>query len=151
MRLHRLGFKHFTAIWMTGLFSGLAANAQVAPTAAASQAQPCPAEVVKASQCVTGADSAGATYWLAMPPAWNRTRVVHAHGGPELGTPKPERATEDVTRWAIWSRAGCAYAGSGFSKGGVAVRSAAEDTDRVRALFVAQWGQPQRTVLNGQS
>jgi hypothetical protein len=136
---------------MAGMFSGLAANAQVARTAAPLQAQPCPSEVAKGSQCVTGIDGAGAHYWLVKPPKWNGTLVVHAHGGPELGTPKPERATEDATRWAIWSRAGYAYAGSGFSKGGVAVCSAAEDTDRVRALFVAQWGQPKVTVLHGQS
>lgn len=150
-RARRSGFKHFHAIWMAGLFSGQAANAQVARTAAPFQAQPCPSEVAKGSQCVTGIDSAGAHYWLVKPPEWNGTLVVHAHGGPELGTPKPERATEDAARWAIWSRAGYAYAGSGFSKGGVAVRSAAEDTDRVRALFVAQWGQPKVTVLHGQS
>lgn len=100
---------------------------------------------------MTGHDSGGAYYWLVMPPAWNGTLVVHAHGGPELGTPKPKRAAEDATRWAIWSRAGYAYAGSGFRQGGVAVRSAAEDTDRVRALFIAQWGQPTYTVLHGQS
>ena len=100
---------------------------------------------------MTGRDSAGAHYWLVMPPNWNGTLVVHAHGGPELGIPKPERTTEDATRWAVWSRAGYAYAGSGFRQGGVAVRSAAEDTERVRTLFVAQWGQPKVTVLHGQS
>ena len=31
------------------------------------------------------------------------------------------------------------------------MRSAAEDTERVRTLFVAQWGQPRVTVLHGQS
>lgn len=144
---YRLAFKRLTSIGVACLFSGLTANAQVAATGA----QSCPAEVAKGSQCVTSIDSAGATYWLVKPPEWNGTLVVHAHGGPELGTPKPERATEDATRWAIWSRAGYAYAGSGFRQGGVAVRSAAEDTDRVRALFVAQWGQPKVTVLHGQS
>lgn len=123
------------------------AFAQVAPP----QTQSCPADVAKDSQCITGRDSAGANYWLVMPTNWNGTLVVHAHGGPELGIPKPERATEDATRWAIWSRAGYAYAGSGFSQGGVAVRSAAEDTERVRTLFVKQWGQPKTTVLHGQS
>ncbi len=137
------------------LLSSVAATAQVthgvAPNLAPPAAQPCPADVAKGSQCLTGSDSAGAHYWLVMPPVWNGTLVVHAHGGPELGTPKLERAAEDATRWAIWSRAGYAYAGSGFRQGGVAVRSAAEDTDRVRALFVAQFGQPKYTVLHGQS
>ena len=139
-------------ISMAYLISSLAATAQVTPAATEPpQARPCPADVAKGSQCLTGRDSAGAYYWLVMPPVWNGTLVVHAHGGPELGTPKRERAAEDATRWAIWSRAGYAYAGSGFRQGGVAVHSAAEDTDRVRALFVAQWGQPKVTVLHGQS
>ena len=132
-----LTLKRLTAIGMACLFSGLTANAQVPPTAPP-QAQPCPADVAKGSQCVTGTDTAGATYWLVMPPAWNGTLVVHAHGGPELGTPKRERAAEDATRWAIWSRAGYAYAGSGFRQGGVAVRSAAEDTERVRTRPTAE-------------
>ncbi len=137
---------------MAYLLSGLTATAQAAPIAPEPpQVQPCPAGVATGSQCLTGRDTTGAFYWLVMPPAWNGKLVVHAHGGPELGTPKRERAAEDATRWAIWSRAGYAYAGSGFRQGGVAVRSAAEDTDRVRALFVAQWGQPKVTVLHGQS
>ena len=86
-----------------------------------------------------------------MPAAWNGTLVVHAHGGPELGAPKAERAAEDLQRWSVWSRAGYAYAGSGYRQGGVAVVSAAEDTERVRALFVAAFGPPKRTVLHGQS
>ena len=151
----RLIIKRLRSVSMAYVLSGLTATAQVAPAsspaAAPPELQPCPAEVANSSQCMTGRDSAGAYYWLVMPPAWNGTLVVHAHGGPELGTPKRERAAEDATRWAIWSRAGYAYAGSGFRQGGVAVRSAAEDTDRVRALFVAQWGQPKYTVLHGQS
>ena len=148
----RFNFQRLSLISVVYLLSGLTATAQVAPALVAPPAaQPCPAEVAKGSQCMTGRDSAGAYYWLVMPPEWNGTLVVHAHGGPELGTPKRERAAEDATRWAIWSRAGYAYAGSGFRQGGVAVRSAAEDTDRVRALFIAQWGQPKYTVLHGQS
>ena len=146
-----VAFKRLTAISLAYLFSSFAATAQVTSATAPPPAQPCPAEVAKGSQCITGIDSAGATYWLVKPPEWNGTLVVHTHGGPELGTPKPERAAEDAMRWAIWSRAGYAYAGSGFRQGGVAVRSAAEDTDRVRALFLAQWGQPKVTVLHGQS
>ena len=115
------------------------------------QARPCPEGVAASSRCVSGRDSAGAWFWLVVPPAWNGTLVVHAHGGPELGPPKPERAAEDLRRWSIWSRAGYAYAGSGYRQGGVAVTSAAEDTERARRLFVAEFGTPKRTVLHGQS
>ena len=142
-----LNFGQLSLIGVTCFLFALAATAQVAPP----QRQTCPADTAKDSKCMTGRDSAGAYYWLVVPPNWNGTLVVHAHGGPELGTPRPERATDDATRWAIWSRAGYAYAGSGFRQGGVAVRSAAEDTERVRTLFVEQWGQPKVTVLHGQS
>lgn len=112
---------------------------------------PCPVSVAPGSRCLTGRDSAGAHYWLAVPPNWNGVLVVHAHGGPELGEAKAERASADLTRWSIWTHAGYAYAGSGFRQGGVQVRSAAEDTERVRQIFVAEVGAPRRTVLHGQS
>lgn len=111
----------------------------------------CPKGVAQGSHCLTGRDSAGAYYWLAVPPEWNGVLVVHAHGGPELGEPKAERAAADLTRWSIWTRAGYAYAGSGFRQGGVEVRAAAEDTERVRQLFISELGTPRRTLLHGQS
>ena len=113
--------------------------------------KPCPSGVAADSRCLSGRDSAGAHYWLAVPPDWNGTLVVHAHGGPKLGEAKAERPVADLTRWSIWTRAGFAYAGSGFRQGGVQVRSAAEDTERVRQIFVAEVGTPKRTVLHGQS
>lgn len=111
----------------------------------------CPEGVASGSRCLTGRDSFGAYYWLAVPPNWKGTLVVHSHGGPELGEPKAERAAADLTRWSIWTRAGYAYAGSGFRQGGVAVQSAAEDTERVRQIFTAELGAPKFTVLHGQS
>lgn len=119
--------------------------------AARPEARPCPEGVAAGSRCLAGRDSAGAHFWLAVPPQWNGTLVVHAHGGPELGEPKAQRAAADLARWAVWTRAGYAYAGSGFGQGGVAVRAAAEDTERVRQIFVAEVGAPRRTVLHGQS
>ncbi len=115
------------------------------------QAKTCPKGVAEGSRCLSGRDSAGAYYWLALPPRWNGQLVVHAHGGPELGQPRAERAAADLTRWSIWTRAGYAYAGSGFRQGGVEVRAAAEDSERVRQLFVSQFGAPRRTLLHGQS
>jgi alpha-beta hydrolase superfamily lysophospholipase len=115
------------------------------------QVAPCPAGQAPGTQCQRGRDSTGAHYWLAMPAQWNGVLIVHAHGGPELGSPKAQRPADDLTRWSIWTRAGFAYAGSGYRQGGVAVRSAAEDTERVRQRFVAQFGPPKLTVLHGQS
>jgi alpha-beta hydrolase superfamily lysophospholipase len=111
----------------------------------------CPEGVAIGSRCLSGRDSAGAYYWFAIPPQWTGTLVVHAHGGPELGDPKADRVAADLARWSVWTRAGFAYAGTGFHQGGVAVRSAADDIARVHQLFVSQVGAPTRTVLHGQS
>lgn len=121
------------------------------PPSSAPVAAACPKDVPAGARCLTGRDAAGAHYWIAMPQAWNGTLVLHAHGGPELGEPKPERSAEDLTRWAIMVKAGYAWAGSTFRQGGVEVRSAAEDTERLRRLFVEHVAKPKRTILHGQS
>jgi hypothetical protein len=137
---------------VAAIAAALPAEAQTGAThTARPEVKACPEGVAPGSRCLTGRDSAGAYYWLAVPPDWNGTLVVHAHGGPELGEPKAERAEADLKRWSIWTRAGYAYAGSGFRQGGVAVRSAAEDTERVRRIFILEIGAPKRTVLHGQS
>lgn len=119
---------------------------EAAPTAAA-----CPAAVPDTARCLQGQDSAGAYYLIAMPKDWNGNLVLHAHGGPSLDAPTPERATEDLTRWAIAVKAGYAWAGSTFRQGGVEVRAAAEDTERLRKIFRKHVAQPRRTILHGQS
>ncbi len=112
---------------------------------------PCPKDVAAIARCLTGKDSAGAYYLIAIPQQWNGHLVLHAHGGPTLGTPKAERAVEDLERWSIMVRAGYAWAGSTFRQGGVEVRAAAEDTERLRQIVVQHVVQPQRTILHGQS
>jgi pimeloyl-ACP methyl ester carboxylesterase len=77
--------------------------------------------------------------------------VVHAHGGPALGEPKMSRADEDIKRWAITLTQGHAWAGSVFRQGGFAVTTAAEDTERVRRIFIDHVAKPGRTLLHGQS
>lgn len=137
-----------------GTFGAMASAsnpAVISSTEAPPVVAPCPAGQAAGTQCLKGRDSMGAHYWLGMPPNWNGTLVVHAHGGPELGEPKEQRPADDITRWSIWTRAGFAYAGSGFRQGGVAVRSAAEDSERVRQIFVKHFGAPKMTVLHGQS
>lgn len=112
---------------------------------------PCPDGIAATVQCSLGTDSAGAFYWVAMPTSWNKRLVVHAHGGPDLGAPDPKGSADDLTRWSIWTRLGFAVVASTYHQGGVAVRSAAEDVERSRQLFIAQFGQPERTILHGQS
>lgn len=119
-------------------------EAAPAPTA-------CPKDLAPIARCLSGQDSAGAHYLIAVPDQWNRHLVLHAHGGPVLGAPKAERSVEDLERWSIMVRAGYAWAGSTFRQGGVEVRAAGEDTERLRQIFVQHVAQPRRTILHGQS
>lgn len=113
-------------------------------------AEACPPGPPQGTRCLRGIDSKGAHYLIGMPAEWNGVLVVHAHGGPPLEA-KRERADEDIKRWNIIVKAGYAYAASVFRQGGVAVTSAAEDTERVRRIFVAHVAKPKRTILHGQS
>ncbi len=121
------------------------------PKEAAPVAQACPTGVPQGVRCLRGQDSAGSHYLIAMPAKWSGVLVVHAHGGPSLGEPKATRADEDIQRWAITLTEGHAWAGSVFRQGGFAVTTAAEDTERVRRIFVDHVAQPKRTLLHGQS
>jgi hypothetical protein len=121
-------------------------SAEAAPVAIT-----CPGELPAGTRCLQGRDAAGAFYLAAVPPDWNGSLVLHAHGGPALGAPTPARPAEDLKRWAVVVRAGYAWAGSSFHQGGVAVHSAAEDTERLRRIFVRHVAQPKLTVLHGQS
>ena len=127
------------------------ASPPAAPPEAPPLAQACPAGVPDGARCLRGQDSASAHYLIVMPAQWSGVLVVHAHGGPSLGTPQTSRADEDIKRWAITVREGHAWAGSVFRQGGFAVTTAAEDTERVRRIFVDHVAKPRRTLLHGQS
>ena len=136
--------------WFASVCASLllgASHAQSAPPLTA----PCPTGLPPATRCLTGQDSAGAFYWIAMPAAWNQVLVMHAHGGPELGEPKAQRSADDLTRWAITVKAGYAWAGSAYRQGGVEVRAAAQDTERLRQIFSEHVAKPKLTLLHGQS
>lgn len=130
---------------------GLLAGCASAPKEAAPVAAACPEGVPAGVRCLRGQDSAGAHYLIAMPAKWSGVLVVHAHGGPSLGEPKTSRADEDIKRWAITLTEGHAWAGSVFRQGGFAVTTAAQDTERVRRIFVDHVASPRRTLLHGQS
>lgn len=140
----RLRLGAFALLAAAPLLSAHGAPAAPKPTA-------CPAPVPKAARCYTGEDGAGAFYWIAIPKDWNRVLVMHAHGGPETGPPTLERSEEDLKRWAVTVKAGYAWAGSTYRRGGYGVTMAAEDTERLRRIVVREFGQPRRTLLHGQS
>lgn len=153
MALPTLAFPPFVRLGVfvaSGLLLG-ACGGDDGPDEAAPQAATCPSAVPATTRCLQGQDSAGAYYLIAMPQDWNGHLVLHAHGGPSLEAPTMERATEDLTRWAVMVKAGYAWAGSTFRQGGVEVRAAAEDTERLRRIFREHVARPQRTILHGQS
>ena len=137
------------------LLAGCATVPEAPPATPLAEAAPqsvaCPTGLPAGARCLGGRDSAGAHYLIALPAQWNQHLVLHAHGGPLLGEPRAERAVEDLQRWSIMVRAGYAWAGSTFRQGGVAVRAAAEDTERLRRIFVAHVAKPRLTILHGQS
>ncbi len=145
-------FKTFTvALSMSALYLTGCATQPPLPVEAVPLAAACPSGVPAQARCLRGQDSAGAHYLIVTPEKWSGVLVVHAHGGPSLGTPTPARADEDIARWAITVREGHAWAGSVFRQGGFAVTTAAEDTERVRRIFVDHVAKPKRTILHGQS
>ena len=133
------------------LFLAGCAGAPVSAPEAAPLKQACPAGVPEGASCLRGQDSATAHYLIVMPAKWSGVLVVHAHGGPVLGEPKAARADEDIKRWAITVAQGHAWAGSVFRQGGFAVTTAAEDTERVRRIFIDHVAKPRVTLLHGQS
>ena len=151
----RIGHISLAATWVAALLTGCQtpSSAPSAPSVAqpAPVAATCPDALPAGARCLAGIDSEGAHYLIAMPAAWSGVLILHAHGGPELGPPKAERTAEDLKRWAVMVRAGHAWAGSTFRQGGVAVRAAAQDTERLRQIFVAHVAKPKQTILHGQS
>jgi len=111
----------------------------------------CPASVEKVARCYGAQDSNGAFLWFAVPTEWNRTLVVHAHGGPSLGAPKIEEAVEDMERFNVLVNQGYAWVSSTYRRGGYGVRMAAADVDNSRQAFWKAFGRPARTILHGQS
>ena len=131
---------------------GFAAPVSAAPSPAQPFATvPCPPSVGAGVDCFSGRDGNGAWVLAAVPRVWNGTLVVHAHGGPSLGVPKPEESVEDLDRFAVMVRSGYAWVGSSYRRGGYGVRMAAADTDAARQLFWERFGRPKRTILHGQS
>ncbi|MBI2768819.1 MAG: hypothetical protein HYX47_04310 [Burkholderiales bacterium] len=145
-----------SAVAIAALLMGCASQAPepaASVRAPAPQAATCPREVPTSARCFTGEDGVGSFYWIAIPAGWDKqVLVMHAHGGPaDTGPAKLERSEEDLKRWAVTVKAGYAWAGSTYRRGGYGVTMAAEDTERLRQIFVQAFGQPRRTLLHGQS
>lgn len=130
------------AVW--GMTPALAGPAPVA--------RDCPAPLSGRALCYGGQDDNGAYYLIAIPRnGWNNRLIVHAHGGPRMTPPAADDSDEDLTRFASMVTQGYAWIGSVYRKEGYGVRRAAADVEASRALFWHHFGQPERTILHGQS
>ncbi|WP_338320696.1 hypothetical protein [Streptomyces lonarensis] len=142
-----------TAALATGPAGG--ASAAAAPPDEATSAPEqfaCPVAIADSARCYRGTDRNGSAYTLAVPTQGNGSLVVHAHGGPSLTAGSdPERSAGDLERWTVMVEEGYAWAGSSYRRGGYGTRMAAEDTESVRRVFVEQFGEPELTLLHGQS
>ncbi|MFJ3498021.1 alpha/beta hydrolase family protein [Streptomyces sp. NPDC086091] len=146
------------AVALAAVLGGALLNVPAAQAGARQPAGPppaaaaCPASLTDKATCYTGQDVNGAHYAIAVPKKWNGSLVVHAHGGPDLGAGSdPARSVDDLDRWSVMVDRGYAWAGSSYRRGGYGTRMAAEDTENVRKLFVAEFGRPKRTFVHGQS
>jgi len=139
------------ALALAGLTSMQARAIEPVPAETAPVPTTCPPGVGEGTTCLAGKDREGAFYLIAMPQAWNGDLVLHAHGGPFLGAPTARRVAEDLERWSVMPRLGYAWAASSYRQGGVAVSAAAQDTERLRQLFIAKVAKPKHVWLHGQS
>ena len=123
------------------------ALALLAAAASAPTERPCPPRVGPGVVCSTMRDAQGAWVLFARPAKPNGVLIVHAHGGPRLSAPAADDPDEDLDRFAALVRAGYAWVGSSYRRGGFGVRM----VDRSRALFWQFYGRPRLTLLHGQS
>ena len=128
----------------------LRARTQTKLTESAPVEHVCPVDLPEGTRCFRGQDSLGAHYMIVMPAQWSGVLVMHAHGGPPTDI-KATRVDEDIKRWSVVVQQGHAWAASVFCCGGFAVRSAVEDTERLRRIFCEFIGSPRLTLLHGQS
>jgi alpha-beta hydrolase superfamily lysophospholipase len=146
--------KSLALLFAAALLAGCATAPPAADLGPKAAERPCDAALPAGTRCYVGRDSAGAYYGIAIPPGWDAARgalVVHAHGGPDLEPASERRVLADMKRWAITPKAGHAWVGSSYRRGGYGWTMAGEDVERSRALFVRDFGTPRRTLLHGQS
>jgi pimeloyl-ACP methyl ester carboxylesterase len=94
----------------------------------------------------------GAAFRIEVPANWNKGLVMYAHGYRLAGSTAwdPEAGPEKLLRGVFLSR-GFAFAESGYSADGWAVKEGIEDTEALRRYFVAKYGRPTETYITGHS
>jgi pimeloyl-ACP methyl ester carboxylesterase len=91
-----------------------------------------------------------ASYRIDIPSDWNHSLIVFYHG--TSTTPVTFAAADSLSpMFAPMLKQGYALIQSGYSVGGWAVEQADADTERLRARFIDQHGQPKHTFVLGMS
>jgi hypothetical protein len=142
------------AVWLATAGAAQAAkgkSAEMKSAAVPFATAKCPDSVAAIARCHVARDENGAWVFAVIPQEWNKTLIVHAHGGPDLESPEIGQAVEDMQRFQVFVRHGYAWVSSTYRRGGYGVRMAAADVERSRVLFWSAFGKPERTVLHGQS
>lgn len=110
-----------------------------------------------ALSCTDGAQTSGATYRICMPAQWNGDLVVYAHGyvapNQPVGIPETQMilpGTNTSVADTVTAQ-GYAFATSGYSVNGLAVKQGVADLLDVVQIFKAQKGAPRRVLLVGVS
>lgn len=107
-----------------------------------------PAE--RAGQVLDGTTGPGSLYRFVVPPDWNGTLLIYAHGyvSPEAPVALPPEAELFA---ALLGPQGVAVAYSSFSENGWAVKDGTQRTHQLLGLFTSKFGAPARVYIGGAS
>ncbi len=94
--------------------------------------------------------AAGAHFRLQVPTSWNRSLIVAAGGySPAPVTFEPGQSPGPFAEALVGQ--GYAYAETGYSAGGIAIAEGVADVHALRAHVIERYGEPQRTLIVGES
>ncbi|QHW00461.1 alpha/beta hydrolase [Spirosoma endbachense] len=97
----------------------------------------------------------GARYQIAFPKGWTtapvKRLVMFAHGYEFVGAPAQSRSNRWLNTVQPFLERGFAVAASDYRKQGFALPEGVDDTEALRAFFVKKYGQPDTTIVVGQS
>ncbi len=107
------------------------------------------------TRCYNGQDANGAYYLIAIPSNYNGQLLLHCHGGPlfSYDTITPLTHENDLGFFNIRDvlNNGWAIAASSYAQTGWVVTKDAADSENLRQIFVAAFGRPSRTIVEGMS
>ena len=145
------GTQERPGLWYFAVSMAAGAAAQEAQKAALSDTTACPESIASIATCYSAKLDTGAYVTAAMPKTWNGNLIVFAHGGPSLLPPTPNGSKSDLNKYAYAVQRGFGWVASSYRRAGYGVAMAAADSDDARKFFIARFGKPQRTVLQGAS